>query len=290
MRYTTLANGAAVLEREEDALTRLGIGAAELFHSAPEPVAVMEPDQTIIVANCAAAELAGLSVEECPALKFLALFESEACRKNTCWAARSISAKERYTAEASKLVRGERTFFRATVAPTFDGHGEVIAVAETLYSIDAEMATSEEIFRLAKAGEAGRLNERADLDRFDGRFRELLAGVNSVWDAVTRPLDLAADYTERLAKGDIPPTITEEARGTFNRIKNGLDGCTAALRSPIEEKKHMSEEHNKGDIDVVIPAGKFEGVYRTVAEGVNDMVAGHITVKKKAMVCVAEFG
>ncbi len=86
-------------------------------------------------------------------------------------------------------------------------------------------------------------------------------------DAVTLPLDLAADYTERISKGDIPPTISEEARGTFNRIKSGLNGCAAALRSLIEEMKHMSEEHNQADIDVVIPAGKFEGVYRTVAEG-----------------------
>ncbi len=52
----------------------------------------------------------------------------------------------------------------------------------------------------------------------------------------------------------------------------------------------MSEEHNKGDIDVAIPARKFEGAFRVMAQGVNDMVAGHIQVKKKAMACVAEFG
>jgi methyl-accepting chemotaxis protein len=35
---------------------------------------------------------------------------------------------------------------------------------------------------------------------------------------------------------------------------------------------------------------QFEGAYRTMANGVNEMVAGHITVKKKALACVAEFG
>ena len=53
---------------------------------------------------------------------------------------------------------------------------------------------------------------------------------------------------------------------------------------------HMSDEHNKGDIDVVIPADQFEGAFRVMAEGVNEMVAGHIAVKKKAMACVDEFG
>jgi methyl-accepting chemotaxis protein len=58
----------------------------------------------------------------------------------------------------------------------------------------------------------------------------------------------------------------------------------------IDEMKHMSEEHNKGDIDVTIPTQKFLGAFKEMALGVNEMVAGHITVKKKAMACVAEFG
>ena len=39
-----------------------------------------------------------------------------------------------------------------------------------------------------------------------------------------------------------------------------------------------------------IPADKLTGAYRIMAKGVNDMVIGHISVKKKAMACIAEFG
>ena len=52
----------------------------------------------------------------------------------------------------------------------------------------------------------------------------------------------------------------------------------------------MSDEHNKGDIDVAIAADKFQGAYHDMAKGINEMVAGHIAVKKKAMACIAEFG
>jgi methyl-accepting chemotaxis protein len=55
------------------------------------------------------------------------------------------------------------------------------------------------------------------------------------------------------------------------------------------EMKAMSDAHSAGDIDVVMPEEKFEGIYRTMAKGVNDMVQGHITVKKKAMACISEF-
>jgi len=53
---------------------------------------------------------------------------------------------------------------------------------------------------------------------------------------------------------------------------------------------NMADEHNKGDIDVTMEPTKFRGVLRTMAQGVNDMVAGHIAVNKKAMACVTEFG
>jgi len=53
---------------------------------------------------------------------------------------------------------------------------------------------------------------------------------------------------------------------------------------------HMSEEHNRGDIEVAIPVEQFQGAYREMAEGINGMVAGHIALTKETMACVAQFG
>ena len=75
-----------------------------------------------------------------------------------------------------------------------------------------------------------------------------------------------------------------EQVGTIKQVINrNMEGFISSM-------KHMSEEHDKGDIDVVIPSEKFEGAYRNMAQGVNDMVFGHIAVNKKAMACIAEFG
>ncbi len=71
----------------------------------------------------------------------------------------------------------------------------------------------------------------------------------------------------------------------YGRSNKGFDELSAFAA----EMKAMSDAHNAGDIDAVMPEEKFEGIYRTMAKGVNDMVNGHITVKKKAMACVAEF-
>jgi methyl-accepting chemotaxis protein len=148
----------------------------------------------------------------------------------------------------------------------------------------------EEILRLSFALQQGRLSERAQVDLFVGGDRTIAENLNGMLDAVIRPLNVSAEYVDRISKGDIPPKITDNYNGDFNEIKNNLNACIDNLSGLIAGMKHMSDEHNKGDIDVAIPADQFQGAYKVMAQGVNDMVAGHISVKKKSMACVAEFG
>ena len=143
---------------------------------------------------------------------------------------------------------------------------------------------------LAKGTVEGKLAVRADAAKHQGDYRKVVQGMNHALDAVIGPLNLAADYVDKISKGVIPAKISTAYSGDFNEIKNNLNGCIDSLSGLIHEMKHMSEEHIKGDIDMTIPADKFEGAYRVMAEGINEMVSGHITVKKKAMACVAEFG
>ena len=71
------------------------------------------------------------------------------------------------------------------------------------------------------------------------------------------------------------------------KIKQALN---SQLTGFVEGMKFMAEEHDKGDIDIVLPVDKFIGAFKGMAQAVNDMVSGHVAVKKKAMACVAEFG
>jgi methyl-accepting chemotaxis protein len=58
----------------------------------------------------------------------------------------------------------------------------------------------------------------------------------------------------------------------------------------IEQIKLMSEAHAKGIISHFIPTDGMSEEMRIVANGANEMVAGHISTKKKILACVAEFG
>ena len=79
----------------------------------------------------------------------------------------------------------------------------------------------------------GRLDTRADASRHGGDFAKIVNGVNQTLDAVIGPLNVAAEYVERISKGDIPAKITDNYNGDFNEIKNNLNTCIDAVNDLV---------------------------------------------------------
>ncbi|HOT14779.1 MAG TPA: MCP four helix bundle domain-containing protein [Bacteroidales bacterium] len=170
-------------------------------------------------------------------------------------------------------------------------HGDFNEIKNNLNAcIDAINMLIIDANMLSTAAIEGKLATRADASKHDGDFAKIVKGVNDTLDAVIGPLNVAAEYVDRIAKGNIPSKITDNYNGDFNEIKNNLNLCIDNLNGLVSEMSHMSQQHDLGDIDVTMDISKFDNAYRNMADGVNKMVAGHITVKKKAMACVNQFG
>ncbi|WP_052179122.1 methyl-accepting chemotaxis protein [Methylophilus sp. Q8] len=143
---------------------------------------------------------------------------------------------------------------------------------------------------LAHGAVEGNLSARADASKYHGDFRTIVEGMNNTLDALITPLNMTARYIADISKGEIPAKISDHYNGDFNTIKNNLNQCIDAINTLISEMSHMSSEHDIGEIDVRINAAKFDGAYRVMAEGVNEMVEEHINTKKKAIACVSGLG
>jgi methyl-accepting chemotaxis protein len=78
--------------------------------------------------------------------------------------------------------------------------------------------------------------------------------------------------------------------GDTNSILANIKRVRDNIKALIDEMVHMSREHDAGDIDVMMNTDKFQGDFKVMAQGVNDMVNGHIGVNKKAMNCIKAFG
>jgi methyl-accepting chemotaxis protein len=71
----------------------------------------------------------------------------------------------------------------------------------------------------------GKLAVRSDASKHEGDFRKVIEGFNLALDNVIKPLNVSAEYMDRISKGDIPPKITDVYTGDFNEIKNNLNNC-----------------------------------------------------------------
>ena len=135
--------------------------------------------------------------------------------------------------------------------------------------IDAVNALVADAAMLSKAAVEGKLATRADASRHQGDFQRVVKGVNDTLDAVIGPLNVAANYVDRIAQGDIPPKITDSYNGDFNTIKNNLNTCIEAVNKLVGDAKLLSAAAVAGKLDTRADAAQHQGDFRKIVEGVN---------------------
>src|SRR5262249_16355603 len=94
----------------------------------------------------------------------------------------------------------------------------------------------------------GKLGTRADAAKHSGDYRKIVEGVNHTLDAVIGPLNVTAEYVDRISKGDVPPQITDNYQAEFNTIKENLNTLIAAMN----EVRGEAEEIGQGNLTVVV--------------------------------------
>ena len=152
-----------------------------------------------------------------------------------------------------------------------------VKINDSMVSVRTALgAALDEINHMAQAGVEGKLGTRIDATRHQGEYRKVIEGVNATLDAVIGPLNMAADYVDKISKGVIPDQITYSYSGDFNTIKNNLNKCSDTLNLMVEEMHKMHEAQVAGDIEFFADSKPFDGVYRTLIEGANEGVQMHI--------------
>ncbi|NUP84308.1 MAG: nitrate- and nitrite sensing domain-containing protein, partial [Burkholderiaceae bacterium] len=120
----------------------------------------------------------------------------------------------------------------------------------------------------------------------------LLAMLVTVWLILrvsNRALRASMDAAQALSRGDLSVKVATDGRNDFGQLAAAVEMARANVQDLLAEVRGMYQRHERGDIDVVIDAGRFQGEFGTMAQGINEMVGAHIDVKKRALGVVAEF-
>lgn len=148
-----------------------------------------------------------------------------------------------------------------------DETGTLINAMKTMAQNIAKLV--KEMNRVANDATEGKLDSRGFDRDFQGEYQNIVRGFNSTLDAVIGPLNVAAEYIDRISKGDIPPKITDEYKGDFNEIKNNLNTCIDAVQLLINDALMLAKAAEDGKLDTRADASRHQGDFRRIVDGVN---------------------
>jgi len=176
---------------------------------------------------------------------------------------------EQFQGAFAEIVRGVNAMLDAILLPIGEGNrilaqisnGKIDEFIVQTYKGDHEkmkqainnvggvvQGLHKELDRLIEASKAGQLSERGKAEQFHGAYAEIVRGVNAMLDAVIGPLNVSARYVDQISKGDVPPLITDNYNGDFNKIKNNLNVLIAAMNQITA----AAEQIANGDLTVVL--------------------------------------
>jgi methyl-accepting chemotaxis protein len=169
---------------------------------------------------------------------------------------------------AARIARGEMALDMTAVGNDETGQlmKAMTGMAEKIKALIADVNI------LVEAAVAGKLATRADASSHEGDYRKIVEGVNATLNAVIGPLNVAAEYIDRIGKGDIPPKITDSYHGDFNEIKVNLNNCIDNVKSLVDDTNMLAIAAVEGNLTVRADAGRHLGDYRKVVEGINETI------------------
>lgn len=149
------------------------------------------------------------------------------------------------------------------------GKGILIPVARTVGVLK----------KLAK----GELSEQLDVLSND-ELGQMLTALNSV----TENMKHIADELERVAAGDLSVSI--EARSSGDVLAKSCQRMVAAVVALTQDAEMLSEAGVQGKLAVRADAGRHQGAYRKIIEGVNSTLDAVIGPLQTAAQCVDRIG
>ena len=294
--YRTLAHNinAAIdrLSRNEQAVRESQLVKAALDNTSVN-VMIADNDRTIVYMNKAVSEM--LTKAEAELRKALPHFDASRLlganmdqfhkhpehQKN-------LLANLKATHRAQIEVAGR--FFRLTANPIVNEQGQRLGSVVEWADRTEEVLAQRDVNTLIEKAVMGQLSSRISIDNKSGFTREIAENVNKLLDAIEAPFNVIDRYLGQIAEGVLPDKITTEYQGEFNRLRKNMNRTVGVLKGFIDSIDYVSHEQDKGDTDAQIDSSMFQGVYKDIALGINNMVAGHIEVNQKALACVKAFG
>ena len=121
---------------------------------------------------------------------------------------------------------------------------------------------------LTQAASNGNLAYRADPEKHQGAYKEILEGINDTLDAVIEPVNEASSVLVELSQGRLDIAVDGDYKGDHATIKHALNDTIEILRNYISELSELLGRMANGDFSIVITS-EYRGEFSKLKTSIN---------------------
>ena len=131
------------------------------------------------------------------------------------------------------------------------------------------LALLQDLEIIAQASRDGKLQQRLEMDKYQGDWKQIALTVNTLLDAATRPIDAQAAVLQKMAEGVLNTHITDNFKGEHNRIKDAVNRIADIAANVMHEFDSLLSDFEAGDFARRASTEGYDGDWNTILVGVN---------------------
>lgn len=107
--------------------------------------------------------------------------------------------------------------------------------------------------------------------------------------SITRPIATAVTVSQAMAKGDMSVTIEVKGKDEMSLLLAAMGDMVASFKRFAVAQQSLATEHRAGNIDFMIDAADFPGIYGQLAASSNEIAQLHIAVTQQVVEVVKRY-
>jgi methyl-accepting chemotaxis protein len=145
--------------------------------------------------------------------------------------------------------------------------GQMAGAYESILASIKSLGTDTGLLIDAAAG--GSLRVRADSGKHKGAYKKIIDGFNQTLDAITKPVNEAADALGEISNGNLDCEVSGEFKGDYAIIKNSLNKTINTLRELVSDTGLLAQAAEDGALSTRADETKHRGAYQKIVKGFN---------------------
>jgi methyl-accepting chemotaxis protein len=144
------------------------------------------------------------------------------------------------------------------------------AMSKTIGSI-RDLAA--DVKSLSAAAIVGQLDKQADEAKYQGEYREIVAGLNQTIEGFVKPMREIGETLKRMANKDFTQTVATDYPGAYGDLRNDVNAVVTSVRGAIEQINESANQFAEGARVIAESSQTLASGAQTQSSGVEEMSA-----------------